>query len=174
MCFRQFAKKRNISRGFGALGAATYTQARTRALNSGMETSYLPNGRRISKIPLRAILVEDSRTIRDTLVPTLKELANTEVVAWATTSAQAKHALSQWEGQWQLVIVDLFLAAGSGLDVLKEVSGRKPGQLAFVLSNYATAEMRRRCMEFGADEVFDKSTEIDSFIERCIAIERAG
>ena len=36
-----------------------------------------------------------------------------------------------------------------------------------VLSNYATREIRQKCLELGADQVFDKSTEIDSLIEYC-------
>ncbi|RZJ59365.1 MAG: response regulator transcription factor, partial [Acidovorax sp.] len=72
---------------------------------------------------LRAILVEDSQMIKAALLPTLKELADTEVIAFATTAAEAKQALIDWQGQWQLIIVDLFLAAGSGLDVLAQVQG---------------------------------------------------
>lgn len=135
-----------------------------------METSAPPISRRMPHVPLRAVLVEDSQTIHDALVPALEEMANTEIVAWATTASQAKHALGQWNGRWQLVIVDLFLAGGSGLDVLSAVKSREPGQYAFVLSNYATGEMRRRCLELGADGVFDKSTEIDAFMDQCNAI----
>lgn len=124
----------------------------------------------MTKAPLIAILVEDSRTIRDTLVPALRELGHTQVVAWATTSKEAASALAAWHGQWELIIVDLFLAAGSGLDVLKQVQAREPGQHAIVLSNYATDEMRRQCTELGADGIFDKSTEIDLFLDRCISI----
>jgi DNA-binding NarL/FixJ family response regulator len=36
-----------------------------------------------------------------------------------------------------------------------------------VLSNYATADMRRKCLELGAHRVFDKSTEIDALIQYC-------
>lgn len=124
----------------------------------------------MTKAPLIAILVEDSRTIRDTLVPALRELGHTQVVAWATTSKEAANALAAWHGEWELIIVDLFLAAGSGLDVLKQVQAREPGQHAIVLSNYATDEMRRQCTELGADGIFDKSTEIDLFLDRCISI----
>lgn len=124
----------------------------------------------MTKASLIAILVEDSRTIRDTLVPALRELGHTQVVAWATTSKEAANALAAWHGEWELIIVDLFLAAGSGLDVLKQVQAREPGQHAIVLSNYATDEMRRQCTELGADGIFDKSTEIDLFLDRCISI----
>jgi DNA-binding NarL/FixJ family response regulator len=36
-----------------------------------------------------------------------------------------------------------------------------------VLSNYATPEMRRRCLELGADRVFDKSSELEELIAYC-------
>ena len=124
----------------------------------------------MTKAPLIAILVEDSRTIRDTLVPALRELGHTQVVAWATTSKEAANALAAWHGQWELIIVDLFLAAGSGLDVLKQVQAREPGQHAIVLSNYATQDMRRKCLALGAARVFDKSTEIEALIDYCVAL----
>ncbi|GAA6121438.1 response regulator [Acidovorax sp. FG27] len=124
--------------------------------------------------PLRAILVEDSQIIRDSLVPTLAEMANTEVVAWATSSTEASQALADWHGQWQLIIIDLFLASGTGLDILAKVRNREPGQYALVLSNYATADIRRRCFDLKADGVFDKSTEIEAFLERCAEIDRSA
>lgn len=119
---------------------------------------------------LTTILVEDSQTIRDTLVPALEEMTNVRVVFMAATATEAKQALEALEGQWRLIVVDLFLAGGTGLEVLEAVKGRSPDQYAFVLSNYATSEIARRCLEIGADAVFDKSTELDAFLERCIAI----
>ena len=120
-------------------------------------------------MPLITILVEDNNTIRETLVPALSELANAEVVAMAATAAAAREAVERSE-DWQLIVVDLFLAGGSGLDVLEAVRHRRTGQSVFVLSNYATADMRRRCLALGADAVFDKSTELDAFFERCIGL----
>lgn len=121
-------------------------------------------------MPFITILVEDNKTIRETLVPALEELANARVVAIAATAAGARQALERWSGQWQLIVVDLFLAAGSGLEVLQAIRQRSAHQHVFVLSNYATADMRRRCLELGADAVFDKSTELDAFFECCMAL----
>ncbi len=36
-----------------------------------------------------------------------------------------------------------------------------------MLSNYASADMRRACLALGADQVFDKSTEIEALVEYC-------
>ncbi len=116
---------------------------------------------------LTTILVEDNDTIRSTLVPALEELGNVRVLAMAATAGEAKEALHTWRDQWKLLVVDLFLASGTGLQVLETVAQRLPGQHVVVLSNYATTEMRRRCLELGADAVFDKSTQLEAFFEHC-------
>lgn len=116
---------------------------------------------------LTTILVEDNETIRSTLVPALEELGNVRVLAMAATAGEAKEALHTWRDQWKLLVVDLFLASGTGLQVLETVAQRLPGQHVVVLSNYATTEMRRRCLELGADAVFDKSTQLEAFFEHC-------
>jgi DNA-binding NarL/FixJ family response regulator len=36
-----------------------------------------------------------------------------------------------------------------------------------VLSNFATPDMRSKCLELGADQVFDKSNEIEALIQYC-------
>jgi DNA-binding NarL/FixJ family response regulator len=43
-----------------------------------------------------------------------------------------------------------------------------------VLSNYATPDMRRKCLELGADRVFDKSNEIDALILYCCRLADGG
>lgn len=118
-------------------------------------------------MPCIAILVEDNPTIRQSLIPALEEVAGAQVVGTAATAAQARQAIEEWQGRWHLLVVDLFLAAGSGLDVLEMVAKRATDQVVYVLSNYATADIRRRCMALGADGVFDKSTELDTFFAQC-------
>ena len=54
---------------------------------------------------------------------------------------------------WELAIVDLFLKQGSGLGILDACRDRDASQRVVVLSNYATADMRKRCADLGADAV---------------------
>ena len=65
------------------------------------------------------------------------------------------------------MIVDIFLKRGSGLGVLRAAQARAPHYRLVVLSNYATPDMRAKCLALGADRVFDKSTEIDALIQYC-------
>jgi DNA-binding NarL/FixJ family response regulator len=120
-------------------------------------------------VELKTYIVEDNATIRENLIGTLEELACIKALGWAETETEAKGWLARNDGLWDLTIVDLFLKQGSGLGVLEACRDRPPGQRVVVLSNYATADMRKRCTQLGADAVFDKSNEIDALVEYCIA-----
>ena len=123
-------------------------------------------------VELRTYIVEDNATIRENLVGTLAELASVRTLDWAENEAQARQWLAANRDGWDLVIVDLFLKQGSGLGVLQACLQRTTAQHVVVLSNYATAEMRKRCADLGADAVFDKSNEIDALVDYCLAIGR--
>ncbi len=116
---------------------------------------------------LRTYIVEDSPVIRESLIATLEELGPVAVVGTAEDEATAVRWLTRPGNDFDLVIVDLFLKQGSGLGVLRAVYGLKPRRHMVVLSNYATKDMRRKCLELGADRMFDKSHEIDALIEYC-------
>ena len=117
---------------------------------------------------LRTYIVEDNATIRENLIATLEELAGIEAVGTAETENDGKGWLVAHAQEWDLAIVDLFLKQGSGLGVLSAVRERRPGQKIVVLSNYATADIRKRCEQLGVDAVFDKSNEIDALIDFCV------
>jgi len=114
---------------------------------------------------LKAFIVEDSPVIRENLVAALEEMAPIEVIG---TAEDEGHAVDWLEAnECDLAVVDIFLKSGSGLGVLKAaVQAERPTKVV-VLSNYATPDMRRKCLELGADRVFDKSNEIDALILYC-------
>jgi DNA-binding NarL/FixJ family response regulator len=118
-------------------------------------------------------LVEDSRQIRDNLIPALADLGLARVVGFAESETEATSWLAQHGHSWDIVVIDLFLKEGSGLGVLRWVQSRRnAGQHVVVLSNYATSVMRENCRASGADAVFDKSTELDEFFEYCQTADR--
>ena len=117
--------------------------------------------------PLKTYIVEDSPLIRENLIATLEELVPVQVVGTAADEATALQWLNTPGNDVGLVIVDIFLKSGSGLGVLRSAQGLPHSTRLVVLSNYATDDMRRRCLQLGADRVFDKSGEIDDLIEYC-------
>jgi len=112
---------------------------------------------------LRIYLVEDSPVIRDNLAESIEELAGARVIGWASTETEACDWLVENAASWDLVVVDLFLLQGSGLNVVKRLTERDLKQKVVVLTSYATPAIRERCLALGADAIFDKSTEIDEF-----------
>lgn len=118
-------------------------------------------------LQLKTYLVEDSPVIRDSLIATLEELAPVKVIGTAEDEATAVKWLTQPENHCDLVIVDIFLKSGSGLGVLAATKAMARHKTLVVLSNYATKDIRRKCLELGADRVFDKSDDIDALILYC-------
>ena len=116
---------------------------------------------------LKTYIVEDSAAIRESLIALLEESAPVQVVGTAEDESTALEWIDKPSSGCDLVIVDIYLKGGSGLGVLKAGAGvYKPAKWV-VLSNHATPEMRDRCMELGADCVFDKSNEIDELLSYC-------
>jgi DNA-binding NarL/FixJ family response regulator len=121
---------------------------------------------------LSTYIVEDSQVIRDGLIATLEELTPVKVIGTAEDEATAIRWLAQNDGAVDLVIVDIFLKHGSGLGILRAAQRKGGHHSVVVLSNYATADIRRKCLDLGADFVFDKSTEIDALIAHCDSLAR--
>ncbi|KQP21585.1 response regulator [Pseudorhodoferax sp. Leaf267] len=120
-----------------------------------------------SSNPHAAFLVEDSALIRENLILAMAEVADTQVVACAESEAEASTWLRQHPHDWQLAVIDMFLKEGTGLGVLRSCHDRGPRQRAVVLTNYADVDIRAQCLALGADAVFDKSTELDAFLDFC-------
>ena len=125
---------------------------------------------------LATYIVEDSPVIRESLTATLEELGPVKVVGSAEDEAGALAWLAQTKTPADLVIVDIFLRRGSGLGVLRGARAQPHRAHMVVLSNYATPDMRRRCLQLGAERVFDKSRDIDALIAYCgqLAADKAG
>ena len=118
-------------------------------------------------LTLRTYIVEDSKVIYDNLVATLEEILPLKVVGHAGDEATAVAWLREPTNGCELAVIDIFLKRGSGLGVLRAATEMHKPMSLVVLSNYATPDMRRKCLELGASRVFDKSNEIDALILYC-------
>ncbi len=116
---------------------------------------------------LAAYVVEDNPVIRDSLVETLEELTCIQVIGSSADAGQAGQWLGTHPHDWDLLLVDLLLQGGNGLQVIGRLPPRNASQKVVVLSNYASAGVRKRCAQLGVDAVFDKSTEMDALVDYC-------
>jgi DNA-binding NarL/FixJ family response regulator len=121
---------------------------------------------------LDVYVVEDSPVVLENLVAALEEMAPVRVVGSAADESVAVRWLDAPGQRCDVVVIDIFLRSGSGLGVIAAARRRRPQAALIVLSNYATDEMRARCLASGADRVFDKSRDIDQLVAYCIALSR--
>jgi DNA-binding NarL/FixJ family response regulator len=119
---------------------------------------------------LRTFIVEDSSIIRESLVAALEEMVPLKVVGQAEDGPSALRWLGDAHNPCELVIIDIFLRTGSGMEVLRALNERRHAAQRIVLTNYATPDVRTRCAALGASRVFDKSSEIDELVEYCLEL----
>ena len=60
-----------------------------------------------------------------------------------------------------MVILDIRMPGGSGIDVLKRVKQGEVTPMVIILTNYPYPGYRQKCLQAGADFFLDKSTEFD-------------
>lgn len=116
---------------------------------------------------LKAYVVEDNATFRENLIGALEELTCLRVVGNSATEDEGIAWLDQNTQDWDMVIVDLFLQRGSGIQLVQRITRARASQKVVVFSNYVNASVRKRCAQLGVDAVFDKSTEIDFLVDYC-------
>ena len=108
--------------------------------------------------PVRVFVVEDSAQIRERLLALLAEFDGVQVIGAAEGAPDAIARILHTRPD--AVVLDISLAPGSGLDVLRAVHPQAPGIVFIVLTNFANPQYRKRCMDAGASHFFDKSTEM--------------
>lgn len=102
-------------------------------------------------------LVEDSAPLRERLRDLLKLARNVSVVGEAATPAEAIDGILA--SSPEVVVLDYQLEGGTGVDVMKALSGVRPRTVFIMLTNHIDAHTRRVCEAAGARFFLDKSTE---------------
>jgi DNA-binding NarL/FixJ family response regulator len=112
---------------------------------------------------MKIYLVEDSHLIRSRLSSMLEEIDGVEIVGEAEDAGSAVVGIAATRPD--VIVLDLQLAGGSGLDVLRELKNIAPGVVSIVLTNYALPQFRKQCMAAGAQHFFDKTAEFSKVTE---------
>ena len=113
-------------------------------------------------VELRVFLVEDLQRMRGLLADLFTSMGGV-VVGSASTEAEARLWLDEHRNEWDVVVIDLVLEQGSGMEVIRSCRASPGAGKVVVFSSYATPGVRQHCIELGADAVFDKS-ETSAFI----------
>ncbi|HEY7890559.1 MAG TPA: response regulator transcription factor [Steroidobacteraceae bacterium] len=114
-----------------------------------------------SRVERRILLIEDSAVLSRRLVDLLSEPGRVSVTAQAATQSEALLRLQ--EATYDVLVVDIELAEGNGVAVIRQVRQLYPPDaqpLVVVLTNYASDFVRDHCFAAGADYFLDKMRDI--------------
>jgi DNA-binding NarL/FixJ family response regulator len=114
-------------------------------------------------MPLKLLIVEDSEHIRASLVSLIECIPGIECVRTANTLAHAMESVRQLLPN--LVVLDLQLPDGLGVELIEPIRVLAPAACIAILTNHANEFNRKHCLVGGADWFFDKSTEFDALLE---------
>jgi len=112
------------------------------------------------------LIVDDERSMRDFLRIALRRAGHEVEVASGPPEAKASFTAHDYD----LVITDLMMPTGSGLDVLRDVKAHRPETQVLVVTAFATPETAIAAMKQGAYDYLQKPFKID---EVQLVVERA-
>ncbi|MGB3467652.1 MAG: response regulator transcription factor [Cyclobacteriaceae bacterium] len=98
---------------------------------------------------LRVLLVDDHEIIRDAIRAYFAENDNIELTAEAANGKLALECLDKEE--FDLVLTDINMPEMDGLELMKEISTRFPGQKVLVLSMFSENIQIKQMIELGAN-----------------------
>jgi DNA-binding NarL/FixJ family response regulator len=102
-------------------------------------------------------IVDDVPSMRERLAELVRDIEGVEIVGSAGTPDGAVDGILRTHPD--CVLLDYQLVDGTGVDVLRAVHSKLPQVAFIVLTNHATTQHRRACLDAGARFFFDKSTE---------------
>jgi DNA-binding NarL/FixJ family response regulator len=122
---------------------------------------------------MKVFVVDDSAVIRQRLKRMLADEPKVQVIGEAGDAQKATDAIRQLKPD--VVLLDLHLLEGSGIDVLQRLKHDRPAPAVIILTDYPYPEYRRICLDAGAGVFFVKSTEFDQVVPALNQlIEQAG
>lgn len=113
--------------------------------------------RRMESHPRTVFIVDDLPSMRERLQELVGDIEGVQIVGDAGTPAEAIDGILRTRPD--CVLLDYQLVDGTGVDVLRAVHPQSPDIAFIVLTNHATPQHRRACLDAGARYFFDKSTE---------------
>jgi len=108
---------------------------------------------------LRVFLVDDAVLVLRRLATLFGTLDGVEIIGEAEEPAAAFAGIGT--GMADLVVTELHLNGGTGMELLALLAQRMPHVIVMVLTNHSGAWFRRACLTGGAHYFFDKTSEFD-------------
>lgn len=112
---------------------------------------------------MKVMVVEDSRAIRERVVAVLAGIVGKHAVLEAEAVKEAVEQI--FEHKPDVVVLDLLLPDGHGLDVLTTIMALQQSTRVLVMSNDPNEQYRKRALQLGASHFFDKVRDFDKVFD---------
>ena len=111
---------------------------------------------------MKVFLVDDSAVFLQRLKRMFANVPEIIIVGETGNAHQAPDTILKQKPD--VVILDINLLNGSGIDVLQHLKKSMPTLVVMILTNYPYPQYRQKCLEAGANYFFVKSTEFDQVV----------
>lgn len=108
---------------------------------------------------IRVFIADDSAALREHVLEMLRDIPGVEVVGFSEEGLEAVASITQIKPD--VVLLDIQLPHGNGLEVLRNIKQNGQGPLTIVATNFPYPQYRKRALDLGADYFLDKTTEIE-------------
>jgi two-component system response regulator DevR len=119
---------------------------------------------------MKVFLVHDPNAMRDRLTEMIAELPGFEVTMGSNESGETFEKILL--NKPDVVIVDVQLQRGGGLNLIHRLSTCLPAPILIALASAASPLYRQKCMADGAKYFFDKARDQDALITTLAEINR--
>ena len=108
---------------------------------------------------MRVFIAEDSPKVVERLTDLLEQVGELEMIGHAADVREAAECVQRLSPD--VVILDLRMTNGNGIDVLKTIKITRPETKVIIFSNFSDAQYRKRLLDTGADAFLDKSSDFN-------------
>jgi len=112
---------------------------------------------------MRVLIADDSEILRSRLIEMLSEFKEIEIVGQTGYVQEAIKLIKELIPD--VVILDIRLPDGNGIDVLEMIKKRNISTKVIIFTNYPYFQYRKRCLDAGAEFFFYKAAEFENLIE---------
>ena len=111
---------------------------------------------------MKVLVVDDSLIVCARLITLLTNISEIEIIGQARNAPEAIASILAL--QPDVVILDIQLAGGTGIDVLKKIREEKCGAVVIMFTNHPYPQYKKKCEEAGANYFFDKTSEFEQIV----------
>jgi NarL family two-component system response regulator LiaR len=107
-------------------------------------------------------IVDDSEIMHERLATLFSSIEGIKISGEAKTETEAVKGIMELKPD--IVILDVCLQKGNGINVLRELKQQDSKASFIILTSYMYPQYVSKCLELGADFVFSKNSDIEKLI----------